>query len=158
MASLAGLRWTRTHGLRTRLRRRRAGALPRRARVEVRCAGALRASAANRKSCFLNATGSVCLTHGEVEMFFFLNVLYCILAINASVISQHSFRWCRGMDSSASPQYFAACGAKASHHTPQGLAFRFHGVCLCTTGEETAASCAVTRSLAFSYIMMTHHA
>ena len=25
------------------------------------------------------------------------------------------------------------CGAKASHHTPQALAFRFDGVCLCTT-------------------------
>ena len=62
--------------------------------------------------------------------------------------------WCKDTNGGVSPWDSAGCGAKASHHTPPALAFRFHGMCLCTTGEETAASCAVTRSLALPYMMI----
>ena len=44
------------------------------------------------------------------------------------------------------------------YHKPQTLAFRFHGVGLCTTGKETAIICAVTWRLATSYIMMNQYA
>ena len=90
---------------------------------------------------------SLCMTHGEFK------ILVLHPPESAFVIP-----WCKGTGGGVSPSYFAVCGAKASHHTPQTLAFRFHGVCLCTTGEKAALTCAVTRSPALSYSMMNHHA
>ena len=83
---------------------------------------------------------SSCMTHGEAVM------LLLRLAESVCVIPWPVVRWCKGTYGGASLRYFGVCGAKASHHTPQDLAFRFRGVCLCTTGEETAVSWAMTRS------------
>ena len=102
----------------------------------------------DEESCIIiHHDESLCMTHGEFK------ILVLHPPESAFVIP-----WCKGTGGGVSPSYFAVCGAKASHHTPQVLAFRFHGVCFCTTGEEAAVSCAVMRSPALSYIMMKHHA
>ena len=93
-----------------------------------------------------------CMTHGGIVL------LVLRLVESVCVIPWPLVWWCKGTYGGASLRNFAVCGAKASHHTSQVLAFRFHGVCLCTTGEEAAVSCAVMRSPALSYIMMKHHA
>ena len=45
-------------------------------------------------------------------------------------------RWCKSTHAGVSLRDFAVCGAKPSHHSPQMLVSQFHGVCLCTTGED----------------------
>ena len=92
------------------------------------------------------------MTHGEAVM------LVLRLAESVCVIPWLVVRWCEGTHGGASLRDFGVCGAKASHHTPPTLAFRFHGVCLCTTVEEPAVSWAVPKSLVLSLIMMNHHA
>ena len=92
------------------------------------------------------------MTHGEVVM------LVLRLAESLCGIPRPLVRWCKGTHGGASLRDVGVCGAKASHHTPQTLAFRFHGVCLCTTGEETAVRCAVTRSPPPAHVMMNYHA
>ena len=91
---------------------------------------------------------SPCMTHGGVVL------LVLRLVESVCVIPWPLVWWCKGTYGGASLRDFGVCGAKASHHTPPTLAFRFHGVCLCTTGEETAVSWVVTRSPALSHIIM----
>ena len=83
---------------------------------------------------------SPCMTHGGAEML----VLH--LVENVCVIPWPLVWWCKGTYGGASLRDFGVSGAKAPHHTPQTLAFRFHGVCLCITAEKTAVSWVVTRS------------
>ena len=95
----------------------------------------------DEESCIIiSHDESPCMTHGGVVMF----VLR--LAESVCVIPWPLVWWCKGTYGGASLRDFGVCGAKASHHKPQTLDFRFHGVCLCTTGEETAVSWAVMRS------------
>ena len=81
-----------------------------------------------------------CMTHGGIVL------LVLRLVESVCVIPWPLVWWCKGTYGGASLRDFGVCGAKASHHKSQTLAFRFHGVCLCTTGEETAVSWAVARS------------
>ena len=77
---------------------------------------------------------SSCMTHGGVVK------LVLRLAESVCVSPWPLVWWCKGTYGGASLRDFGVCGAKASHHKSRTLAFRFHGVCLCTTGEETAVS------------------
>ena len=92
------------------------------------------------ESCVIIHDESPCMTHREAVL------LVLRLAESVCVIPWPLVWWCKGTNGGASLRDFGICGAKASHHTPRTLAFRFDGVCLCTTGEETAASWAVARS------------
>ena len=95
----------------------------------------------DEESCvIIHHDESSCMTRGGVVM------IVLRLAESVRVIPWPLVWWCKGTHGGASLRDFGVCGAKASHHTPQALAFRFHGVCLCTTGEETAVSWAMTRS------------
>ena len=106
----------------------------------------------DEESCvIISHDESPCMTHGGIVL------LVLRLVESVCVIPWPLVWWCKGTYGGASLRDCGVCGAKASHHTPQTLAFRFHGVCLCTTGDETEVSCAVTRSPALSYIMMNHH-
>ena len=95
----------------------------------------------DEESCIIiHHDESSCMTHGVVVM------LVLRLPESVCVIPWPVVRWCKGTNGGASLRDFEVCGAKASHHTPQALAFRLRGVCLCTTGEETAVSWAVART------------
>ena len=76
---------------------------------------------------------SSCMTHGGVVK------LVMRLAESVCVSPWPLVWWCKGTYGGASFRDCGGRGGKASHHRPQTLAFRFYGVCLCTTGEEAAS-------------------
>ena len=95
----------------------------------------------DEESCIIiHHNESSCMTHGQVVL------LVLRLVESVCVIPWPLVWWCKGTYGGASLRDFGVCGAKASHHKPQTLAFRFHGVCLFITAEKTAVSWVVTRS------------
>ena len=80
------------------------------------------------------------------------------LAENTFVISQLSFGGAKARTGAFHFESLQSVVRRLRTTQPQAFAFPFHGVRLCTTGEEAEISFAVARSPALSHIRMNHHA
>ena len=71
-----------------------------------------------------------CFSTTETSIFQQIFVKICQFLMPSSHILASVVRSLHTTDNPT--KNFGVCGAKPSHHTPQALAFRFDGVCLCT--------------------------